>query len=201
MGGEKRLSLSSERATYEVEVGTPYGGEELGSLLHEHAPRLLLVDVEMCEMLGQASLRHLRRLHPETDWVIGWSAPLPRWLDVLINSGARGAICWDSSAPDLMRALDAMLSGELWFPRTVMRWLYSSLLNKADDKFSSAPDHSETSAGDVTVREAQALALMRRGLTNKQIAERLDISINTVKKHLASAFEKRGLRCRRQILD
>ena len=42
---------------------------------------------------------------------------------------------------------------------------------------------------------------MRRGMTNLQIAERLDISVNTVKKHLARVFEKRGLRGRRQERD
>jgi DNA-binding CsgD family transcriptional regulator len=42
---------------------------------------------------------------------------------------------------------------------------------------------------------------MRRGMTNKQMAERLDISVNTIKKHLASVFEKRGLHGRRQEFD
>ncbi len=43
--------------------------------------------------------------------------------------------------------------------------------------------------------------LMRRGLTNKVIATRLGISVNTVKKHLSSVFDKRGLHRRRQTFD
>ena len=50
----------------------------------------------------------------------------------------------------------------------------------------------------LTAREDEVLSLMRRGMTNKQIAERLDISVNTVKKHLAHLFAKYGLHGRRQ---
>ena len=52
--------------------------------------------------------------------------------------------------------------------------------------------------GRLTAREDEVLLLMRRGMTNKQIAGRLDISVNTVKKHCAHVFAKHGLRGRRQ---
>jgi DNA-binding NarL/FixJ family response regulator len=45
------------------------------------------------------------------------------------------------------------------------------------------------------------MALMRRGLSNKQIADRLRISVNTAKKHVSNALEKRGLHKRRQAFD
>ena len=62
------------------------------------------------------------------------------------------------------------------------------------------PDGESHSSTALTTRELQAITLMRQGLSNKQIAERLNISVNTVKKHLAHAFEKRGLHNRRQSI-
>ncbi len=70
---------------------------------------------------------------------------------------------------------------------------------------SSVPNPATVSAGApvvaLMVREDGVLMLMRRGLTNKVIATRLGISVNTVKKHLSSVFDKRGLHRRRQTFD
>ena len=52
----------------------------------------------------------------------------------------------------------------------------------------------------LTEREVEVVGLLRHGLTNREIALRLGVSINTVKKHVASAYEKRGIRSRRQTL-
>lgn len=202
LSGRAVAALSSERANYVVNGTAWCSVEDLEQLLHEQMPRVLLIDVEVCVLLGLASLRHLRRVHAETDWLIGWNEPSPRWVEILLQAGALGCIRWNAPAFEFTRALDAILSGEVWFPRAVMGWIYMAFLDGAQQDSPSGPADAHGVAGiDLTTREAQTLALMRRGLTNKQIAERLDISINTVKKHLASAFEKRGLRSRRQVLD
>jgi len=75
--------------------------------------------------------------------------------------------------------------------------LYAKLLSALRE---GRAESAETPGGSLTPREAQSLELMRQGLTNKQIALRLQISVNTVKKHLKNAFDKRGLHTRRQGL-
>ena len=100
----------------------------------------------------------------------------------------------------LPRPGQPVLGGELWFPRRAMQSLYfSRVAASAGD----SPPHdigAMTVGADLTERESEALSLMRQGLTSQQIADRLGISINTVKKHLGHAFEKRGLHNRRQLL-
>lgn len=165
--------------------------QELADVLRCRPARLLVVDVEWCAAVGSNELRHLRRVVPATDWLLRWPEPSARWLEVIVDTRARGALVRQDGNAALARAVDGVLAGKLWFPREVTRWLYDALLD------GSAHDDD---GHDLTPREAQALELMRHGLTNKQIAERLAISANTVKKHLASAFEKCGLRHRRQAL-
>lgn len=160
----------------------------------EHAPRVLVIDIALLQGADPRDLQHLRRRLPGTEWLIGWDRP-PAMLDLTVLGGARGCISWSSTGGALTRALDAVLAGELWFPRAVVESLYLALLDSVEGTMTTVEDES------LTAREAEVLALMRKGLSNKQIAERLDISVNTVKKHLAHVFEKRGLHGRRQALD
>ena len=81
-------------AAYRVETVQCTSDAELERRLHAHAPRVLLIDVELCERLGVSALRHLHRRHPETDWLLGWHEPSPRWVQVLLHSQARGCLQW-----------------------------------------------------------------------------------------------------------
>jgi DNA-binding NarL/FixJ family response regulator len=172
--------------------------EDLEKLLASFAPRMLFVGVELCALIGAAGLHHLRHLSPSTDWVLVWPQPSPRWYETVLHTQARGGVAWDIEIAQCQRAMNAMLAGELWLPRAMMQALYTSLLGST-----LATPHGNGVLGPggvLTHREAEAMLLMRRGLQNKEIAARLGISVNTVKKHLAHAFEKRGLHSRRQML-
>ena len=185
-------------APYKLTLRELDGPEALEAALRERSPHMLLIDADLCLLLGLSALRQLRRLHPETDWLIGWDEPSPRWTETIVHSRARGGIEWRDALTDLPRALDTIVAGGLWFPRKVLQWLYGSLIG-------TEPEQDEDASGPqtqwpLTVREAEALALAGQGFTNKQIAQELEISVNTVKKHLARAFDKRGLRSRRQTM-
>jgi DNA-binding NarL/FixJ family response regulator len=141
-------------------------------------------------------LRRLRRRHGRVDWILSWDQPSSKWLAVLLDSRAKGFLR-PGSGVEFERALEAVLKGELWFPRSVSQWLYRSLLDasRAGDADADAGRDAE-----LTSRESEVMALMRQGLTNKQIGLHLGISVNTVKKHVGHAFDKRGLHSRRQAL-
>jgi len=172
---------------------------ELESRCLRHAPRLLLVDVALVAPEVAAAFRDLRRLLPATDWLLGWEAPSPQGLSAAVRSRVRGCIDWGANEEQLTEALDAVLAGVLWFPGPVLQALYLSLL-EAIPSAESLELGDPPLSGKLTAREHEVLLLMRRGLTNKRIAERLDISVNTVKKHLAHVFAKHGLHGRRQQL-
>jgi DNA-binding NarL/FixJ family response regulator len=195
-------ALQPSEGRYHVHIASLDCAEGLEQLLHSLMPRLLFIDVELCTLIGPAATRHLRHLRPKTDWVLVWPAPSPRWYDTVLNTHARGGIAWDIGATELHRAIDALLAGELWFPRTVMRALYDSLLcaTCATPGCDMTPGTRGKSIGVLTSRESESVMLMRQGLTNKEIAARLGISVNTVKKRLSSAFGKQGLRSRRQVI-
>ena len=195
------ISIAQPRCNYRIEQVMPESAQQIESLLRERRPRMLVTDVDWCAHIGASAVRHLHRHAPGTDWILCWDAASPRWLDTLLQSGARGAVLSNDSDTALARAFDAVLAGELWLSRQVMQWLYASVTElPSQEPASSMPASVWGAESELTVREAEVVELMRHGLTNREIGERLGVSINTVKKHLANAFEKRGIRSRRQTL-
>jgi DNA-binding NarL/FixJ family response regulator len=98
------------------------------------------------------------------------------------------------------KALDAILAGEFWFPRAIANGLYLALQRTLLTAPSLEPVHGDGGTAELSPREAAALELLRQGLSNKEIARRLEVSINTVKKHLKNAYDKRGIHSRRQLV-
>ncbi|ATA53789.1 hypothetical protein CKY39_11585 [Variovorax boronicumulans] len=185
------LLASRQRAgrVYEVACVQVNSLFELEARCRPQAPRLLLVDIALMASESVASLDGLRRRFPATDWLLGWEAPSPQGLDAALRSQARGSVEWAASAEQFAQSLDAVLAGTLGFPGPVVQALYLCVLR--------AKAGSTTPALRLTAREDEVLSLMHRDMTNKQIAERLGISVNTVKKHLAHVFAKQGPHSRR----
>lgn len=189
---------------------TPFRPVDLSHLLVEFQPRVLLIDMVLVERMGTEELRRIQRRMPSVDCVLLWDEPSEGILELAMRAQMRGGEKWNASPQHLERAVMAVMAGEVWFPRQTMQSLYMSLIAAIQtdgtsdrmplDECAPGRDPSYGKAAALTPREVDAIALVRQGLSNKQIAERLDISVNTVKKHLARAFEKRGLNNRRQAM-
>jgi DNA-binding NarL/FixJ family response regulator len=183
-------SLLRPGSMYRLHVVAPLNHRELLDALHAKAPAVLLIDAPWCSTIDPLALRELLGAHRATQWLLGWEEPLPRWIDTAIRTGARGAVQWGTNGKGLVRALDAVMAGEMWFSRRVMSWLCFVMF---------AARRETPSSSGLTAREAEILALVREGLTNKQIAQRLGLSPATVRNHLAGAFLRLGLTSRRQL--
>jgi DNA-binding NarL/FixJ family response regulator len=195
------VSSLRERKNFRIECVQPAADDNLEALLRRQHPRLVVAEVEWCEQVGLATIRRLHRHTPQVDWLLCWNEPSPRWLELLVQCGARGAIERGAQDSELARAFDAVLAEEIWLPRRVLQWLYATLVDAPSHEPPSAvPSSMWPAESELTPRESQVVVLLRQGLTNREIAARLGVSINTVKKHVASAFEKRGIRSRRQTL-
>ncbi len=170
--------------------------DEVEQRCRRQSPRLIVIDFELARAAGAEALHRFKRRVAASDLLLGTS-PIQVEVDIGLLREMRGLLEWTLTREQLSRAFDAVIEGELWFPRSVMQALYLSLQSGVEALHVKSIDDG----GELTLRELEVMALMRQGLTNREIGDRLGISVNTVKKHLIHVFEKRGLRGRRQTLE
>jgi len=106
-----------------------------------------------------------------------------------LKAGAAGCLSVDMSAADLAEALRQAARGEVYLSSKLARDL---ILNSVvDTEAERGPSYDS-----LTAREKELLPLLRQGLSNKQIAQSLYLSVRTVENHLASIYEKLGVSSR-----
>jgi DNA-binding NarL/FixJ family response regulator len=115
-----------------------------------------------------------------------------RGISAALQHGALGVVLKDRPAEVLMRAIRAVLAGEVWLERSMV----SSFFRRERP----VPVERPVTPERLTPREAQIVELVSLGLPNKQIAERLSIAENTVRHHLTSIFDKLAVENRVQLM-
>jgi DNA-binding NarL/FixJ family response regulator len=161
-------------------VGSAASGVEAVALAQERAPDVVLMDLQMPELDGIAAIRRLAGERPRTRVVVLTAfSDRPRILEAL-DAGAAGYLLKDAPPDEILAGIRAAAAGEAPLDPKAARTLLTELRERQP-------------AEELTEREREVLALLARGLSNKQIARRLDISEKTVKAHLTSVFRRIGV--------
>lgn len=195
------IAAATAGGGYRFHLEIDASAQRLNAALASRCIDVLLIDLDTCRRLGPDELRSLRRGWPVPEWIVVGDDLEHHGLDVLLQCRAHGVLGRQASVGELRLALEAVAVGDLWIPLDLLGRLFLALRHRsAADDPSFAPLALNDGMASLTPREVEVMALLRRGLSNKQIAAQLGISINTVKKHLARSYAKRGLRQRRQLL-
>ena len=114
-----------------------------------------------------------------------------------ILHGAMGVVQKENASEVLLKAIQKIHSGEIWYDRSKLGGVLADILrgpeaNKTDSAAASSPT--------LTQRESEIVALVSQGLKNKQIGDKLFISHITVRHHLTSIFTKVGVSSRLELI-
>ncbi|MFI7367579.1 response regulator [Streptomyces sp. NPDC050149] len=178
-------------------VGSAKDGEEAVALVAEHAPDVVLMDLRMPRCDGVEATRRIRTDFPGTQVVVLTTFDDDDSLFPALRAGARGYLTKDAGGDEIVRAVQAVLSGEAGLSSAIQRRLLEQVTEGALPR--TGGDVPELPDG-MTPREAEVLVLIADGMSNAEIARRLHISQATVKSHINNLFAKAGLRDRAQAV-
>jgi DNA-binding NarL/FixJ family response regulator len=156
-------------------------GHEAVSLVSEHRPDVVLLDVEMPGPGAKATVRQLRKVAADTQIVVLTMHDDPNLVHELLGSGVSAYLLKTIGRDELIAAVRAVAHNSRQVLLSVSRETIESLDGV------SRPDRSPLSA-----RELEVLRLLAQAMSNDQIARRLFISRGTVKRHLSNIYGKLG---------
>ncbi len=173
-------------------VAEASGGVEALELVKKFQPEVLVLDLSMPDLDGIAVTRQLKEQKYQTRVLILTVHEDEALLREAIQAGASGYILKRAAESELVSAIQVILRGDLYVDPSLLR----SLLNDQAKTQPIQPGLVEP----LTPREVDVLKLIVEGYTNRQVAEKLSISIRTVEGHRANLSEKLGLHSRVELV-
>ncbi|MBV8693229.1 MAG: response regulator transcription factor [Actinobacteria bacterium] len=176
------LRRSMEGAGFDV-VGEASDGDEAVRLAEELHPDVVLMDVSMPVMDGIEATRLLREKTTDTQVVMLTMHADADLIVKAVRAGASGYLVKDCTTDEVARTVRMAANGET----SISPELAESMLQEAQDEI-------------ISKREVEVLQLIAEGASTPEVAERLYISLKTVKNHLASIYQKLDSRDRTQAV-
>jgi two-component system nitrate/nitrite response regulator NarL len=175
-------------------AGSVGSGKEGINQAKELEPDIILLDINMPEMNGLETLRHLREEGIDIPVLMLTMSREEKDLEGALRAGAQGYLLKDMDPEELVPALNDALQGK----NVVAKELIGSLTRIVQGKSaaSAEPDEAANALSELTPRETEILGHIAEGKSNKVIARELDISDGTVKLHVKSILRKLGMHSR-----
>lgn len=178
-------SLINHEKDFEV-IAEAASGKECLEILETSTPDIVLMDLKMPGISGIESTRLIKAEYPQIKLILLTNYDDEEYVLEGITAGADAYVLKDVKKGDLIEILRKNIQEQAFIDPNLTRKLFDHLKNTMNPKI-SASDHPK-----LTQRELEILTLVAEGLPNREIADALFISLDTVKSHLKKVYQKLG---------
>lgn len=166
-------------------IGETSNAEEAVEIAKDKKPKIVLMDINMTPVNGFEATKLIRKFSPGSKIIGITMHSMPAYAKRMLQVGAMGYVTKNSSKDELMTAITEVCEGRKYVCEEVKNILAQQEL--VED--GGAPDMNVLSR-----RELDIVQLIRDGMSSKEIAIRLDISLKTVEVHRYNVLKKLGLK-------
>jgi len=177
-------------------VATFGDGENVLFMIGKHNPNIVILDLGLHNQ-NSLEIVKLTKLHfPETKIIVMDLIPLQADVIEFVEAGVLGFILKDASVAEFLKTIRSVYQGARVLPPHLTGSLFSQIVDHAINEFKTS---AIVESVRLTTREKQVIALIANGSSNKDIAQKLQVSAYTVKSHVHNILEKLALHTRVQI--
>lgn len=180
-------------------IGEAASGREALSLLKTHSPDVILLDLNMPELGGLETTIEIRKNKYNIKILILTQYSEPIYLKRLLEAGANGYILKSARGEDVVNAIEAIINGGTYIdPKIAGSVLLAN--NTIENETNPNKLTDEELFGRLTPREQQVLKLVAEGMSNKEMATTLNLSLKTVMAHRSNLMDKLGIKNRAKLI-
>jgi DNA-binding NarL/FixJ family response regulator len=181
----KKVLLAEDASVTSVSLAL--NGEEALQKLREDLPDVVLMDIHMPVMDGIEATRLIHRKYPSVKILMLTTFGYDEYVKAAIDKGAVGYLLKDISSTELLASIRAAQSGVRIISPQVLEGIAGTPRRTVERQ--AAPPWLR----ELTGRERDILSLVVRGFSNEEIAEKIFLSLQTVKNYLSSIYAKMGV--------
>jgi two-component system invasion response regulator UvrY len=160
-------------------------GERAVELARDKRPDVVLLDINMAPMSGFDVLKMIRKYSPSSK-IIGVSMhSQPAYAKKMLRLGAKGYVTKNSPRQEMLQAISEVSNNHIYICQEVKNILSDQLLNQ---------DQVNPDINNLSDREMQIVRALKEGLSSKEIASELSISLKTVEVHRHNILKKLKLK-------
>jgi len=156
-------------------------GQKAIDIARDKRPQIVLLDINMAPLNGFDVLKMIRKLSPGSKVIAVSMHSQPAYAKKMLRLGAKGYVTKNSPKQEMLDAITEVNKGNIYICQEVKNILSDQMLGEED-----------TAAGlnQLSEREIEVINQIREGLSSKEIAEKLGISIKTVEVHRHNILKK-----------
>lgn len=175
-------------------IGEASDGEEAVAMATELKPDVALMDIVMPKLSGVEATKLIKKSSPSTCILILTAYSDIRYILGLLEAGASGYLIKSARGDEIVGAIRAVCTGESVLDSLATRKLLERVVSLTKEA------GEDKTRAQLSPREIEILRLAARGMSNLEIAEKLGLSMRTVKAHLSNIFNKMRCSCRTEAI-
>jgi len=177
-------------------IGEASTGAGLWKLMENTQPDIILMDISLPDISGIELTRTLSERFPEVKVLILSMFTDESFINQAIKAGAKGYLHKNTTREEMLMAIDTVFSGNEFYSDNISKIILKSYIDKAKKNGEEIYNPNEI----LSKREIEILKMFAEGFINKEIADRLFISIRTVESHKNHIMQKLNLKTQVELV-
>jgi len=171
-------------------------GKEVLEVLEEHQPDILLLDLKMPGLDGLTALQKLQNSRTKTKVIVLTASEDKNQFVQAMKFGTCGIVLKQTATELLIKSIRKVHAGEIWLDSHTT----AAVMRQFSSPMETAPlGNRDRDRSPLSQREREIVVLVAQGFKNKEMAEKMFISEQTVKNHLHNIFDKLGVSDRLEL--